>query len=124
MQGSLTDIVIDTRDYTVYRDGYPVTEGHIPFVPKEQDWEHLSKCYKAAYAWGYDWMQSCYCDAFNLGQNCGEVCRTNCYVVPCTFNSPKGDMDDPRGGVRHVIPEKGNYKQKETYGERTVNTSG
>jgi len=21
----------------------------------------------------------------------------------------KGDMDDPRGGVRHVIPEKGNY---------------
>jgi hypothetical protein len=22
----------------------------------------------------------------------------------------KGDMTDPRGGVRHVIPEKGNYK--------------
>jgi hypothetical protein len=22
----------------------------------------------------------------------------------------KGDMEDPRGGVRHVIPEKGNYK--------------
>ena len=33
MQG-LTDIVIDTRDYTVYRDGYPVTEGHIPFVQR------------------------------------------------------------------------------------------
>ena len=27
-----------------------------------------------------------------------------------------GDMDDPRGGVRHVIPEKGNY-QKGTYVE-------
>ena len=23
----------------------------------------------------------------------------------------KGDMDDPRGGVRHVIPDKGNYKK-------------
>ena len=22
----------------------------------------------------------------------------------------KGDMEDPRGGVRHVIPEKGNYR--------------
>ena len=22
-----------------------------------------------------------------------------------------GDMEDPRGGVRHVIPEKGNYHQ-------------
>ena len=29
------DILIDTRDYTVYRDKYPVTEGHILFVPKE-----------------------------------------------------------------------------------------
>ena len=24
----------------------------------------------------------------------------------------KGDMEDPRGGVRHVIPEKGNYVPK------------
>jgi diadenosine tetraphosphate (Ap4A) HIT family hydrolase len=23
----------------------------------------------------------------------------------------KGDMADPRGGVRHVIPEKGNYRK-------------
>ena len=59
------DIVIDTRDYTVFKDAYPVTEGHILFVPKEQDWQHLEKCYKAAYAWGYDWTQSGYCDAFN-----------------------------------------------------------
>ena len=39
------DIVIDTRDYTVYKDAYPVTEGHILFVPKEQDWSNLEKCY-------------------------------------------------------------------------------
>jgi len=23
----------------------------------------------------------------------------------------KGDMADPRGGVRHVIPERGNYRK-------------
>ena len=30
------DILIDTKDYTVYRDKYPVTKGHVLFVPKEQ----------------------------------------------------------------------------------------
>ena len=38
-----TDVVMDTRDYTVYQDGYPVTEGHILFVPKTETWEHLEK---------------------------------------------------------------------------------
>ena len=37
------DIVIDTRDYTVFRDGYPVTDGHILFVPKEKDWTNFRK---------------------------------------------------------------------------------
>jgi len=32
-------------------------------------------------------------------------------------------MEDPRGGVRHVIPEQGNYK-KGTYVERKLNQSG
>ena len=53
MLGSWTDIVIETRDYIVYKDGFPSPEGHVLFVQPE-DWEHLSKCYKAPYAWGYD----------------------------------------------------------------------
>ena len=35
----------------------------------------------------------------------------------------KGDMEDPRGGVRHVIPEKGNYRkpmEKEMNGQFTT----
>ena len=46
-----TNVVMDTREYTVYKDGFPVTEGHLLFVPKTETWEHLEKCYKAAYAW-------------------------------------------------------------------------
>ena len=65
------DVVIDTRDYTVFKDGFPVTEGHILFVPKEETWDKLEKCYKAAYGWGYDWVQNGYCDAYNVGQNVG-----------------------------------------------------
>ena len=37
-----TDVLIDTKDFTVYKDGFPVTEGHILFVPKEQTWQDLS----------------------------------------------------------------------------------
>ena len=40
-------------------------------------------------------------------------------MFPRSLNPRRnGDMDDPRGGVRHVIPAKGNYKQKEAYVER------
>lgn len=107
-----TDVVIDTRDFVVFKDGYPVTEGHVLFVPKVEDWEHLAKCYKAAYGWGYDWVQNGYCDSFNIGQNVGkEAGQTvewpHVHLIP----RRKGDMEDPRGGVRHVIPHMGNYEK-------------
>ena len=112
-----TDVLIDTKDFTVYKDGYPVTEGHILFVPKEQTWQDLSKCFEAAYKWGYDWVDRGYCDAFNIGQNCGEAAgQTVNYPHVHLIPRRNGDMDDPRGGVRHVIPDKGNYK-KGTYVE-------
>lgn len=49
-------------------------------------------------------------DGYNVGFNCGEaagqtVMHLHVHVIP----RYAGDMADPRGGVRHVIPEKGNY---------------
>jgi diadenosine tetraphosphate (Ap4A) HIT family hydrolase len=49
-------------------------------------------------------------DGYNIGMNCGEaagqtVFHFHCHVIP----RYKGDMANPRGGVRHCIPEKGNY---------------
>ena len=118
------DVLIDTKDYTVYKDGFPVTEGHILFVPKVQSWQDLSKCFEAAYKWGYDWVDRGYCDAFNIGQNCGEAAgQTVDYPHVHLIPRRDGDMEDPRGGVRHVIPEQGNYK-KGTYVERKLNQSG
>jgi diadenosine tetraphosphate (Ap4A) HIT family hydrolase len=111
-----TDVVLDTRDYVVFKDGFPVTEGHVLFVPKVEDWEHLAKCYKAAYAWGYEWTQNGYCDAYNVGQNIGEAAgQTIMYPHVHLIPRRKGDMEDPRGGVRHVIPEKGNYRKSDRY---------
>lgn len=49
-------------------------------------------------------------DGFNIGMNCGAaagqtVFHFHCHLIP-RYN---GDMDNPRGGVRHVIPSKGYY---------------
>jgi len=49
-------------------------------------------------------------DGYNVGFNAGSaagqtVMHLHVHVIP-RF---RGDMDDPRGGVRHVIPSKGNY---------------
>ncbi|MFM8497271.1 MAG: HIT domain-containing protein, partial [Planctomycetia bacterium] len=49
-------------------------------------------------------------DGYNVGFNAGAaagqtVPHVHVHVIP----RYAGDMADPRGGVRHVIPEKGNY---------------
>jgi diadenosine tetraphosphate (Ap4A) HIT family hydrolase len=107
-----TEVLVDTKDFTVYKDSFPVTEGHVLFVPKVEDWQHLVKCWEAAYKWGYDWTERGYCEAFNIGQNVGEAAgQTVEYAHVHLIPRRKGDMEDPRGGVRHVIPSKGNYKK-------------
>jgi diadenosine tetraphosphate (Ap4A) HIT family hydrolase len=49
-------------------------------------------------------------DGFNIGFNDGvaagqTVDQLHLHVIPRYV----GDVDDPRGGVRHVIPSRGNY---------------
>ncbi len=51
-------------------------------------------------------------DSYNIGENDGKpagrtVEHLHIHLIP----RYEGDMDDPRGGVRHVIPGKGNYKK-------------
>jgi len=46
-----------------------------------------------------------------VGQNVGEAAgQTVMYPHIHMIPRRSGDMTDPRGGVRHVIPEKGNYR--------------
>lgn len=49
-------------------------------------------------------------DGFNIGMNCGEsagqtVFHCHIHLIP----RRTGDMEKPRGGVRHVIPSRGSY---------------
>ena len=106
--------IVKCRQYTVFKDGFPVTDGHILFVPRTETFSDLMACYSAAYQWGYGWIEEGYCDSFNLGQNVGaEAGQTVMWPHIHLIPRRKGDMEDPRGGVRHVIPNKGNYQKPE-----------
>jgi diadenosine tetraphosphate (Ap4A) HIT family hydrolase len=107
-----TEIEYRTKDFWVFRDAYPVTEGHLLFVPTQEKFDNIMECYQAAYKFGCNGVVAEKWDGFNVGQNCGEsagqtVMYTHIHMIP----RRRGDMEDPRGGVRHVIPEKGNYKK-------------
>ena len=108
-----TEIEYRTKDFWVFRDAYPVTDGHLLFVPTFEKSDNLYECFKAAYKFGYDGVVSERWDAFNVGQNCGEAAgQTVMYPHVHMIPRRKGDMENPRGGVRHVIPSKGNYSSK------------
>jgi diadenosine tetraphosphate (Ap4A) HIT family hydrolase len=109
-----TEKVYETEDYVVFKDGFPVTEGHLLFVPKQDQIEQLVHCWQEAYEWGERWVLEDYCDGYNIGQNIGTAAgQTVMYPHIHLIPRRHGDMPDPRGGVRHVIPEKGNYRANE-----------
>jgi ATP adenylyltransferase len=100
------------------RDGYPVTDGHTLLIPKrhaadyfeltEQEVQAVSQLLSSQreVLQGSDAA----IQGFNVGMNCGEVAGQSifhCHVhlIPRRL----GDVDEPLGGVRNVIPGKGTY---------------
>jgi len=111
-----TEVEIDTRDFTVFRDIYPVTEGHTLIVPKQATQEDIVRCMKFAVAMGQQNVESLGNDitGYNVGINMGESAGQTCMYphVHLIFRRD-GDMEDPKGGVRGVIPSKQKYERKE-----------
>jgi diadenosine tetraphosphate (Ap4A) HIT family hydrolase len=100
------------------RDGFPVTPGHTLIIPNTHvlDYFELSK----------DQLLACddllreikqdiqtddpTVDGFNIGMNAGlsagqTVFHCHIHLIP----RRTGDVENPRGGVRHTIPGKGFY---------------
>jgi len=51
-------------------------------------------------------------DAYNIGNNDGEAAgRTINHLHIQIIPRYKGDVEDPTGGIRHIIPGMGNYKK-------------
>jgi len=107
-----TNVELDTRDFVVYNDIYPVTLGHILVVPKENTVENIQKCFKFAQEMGNMNVEADTnpITGYNIGINMGESAGQTCMYphVHLIFRRD-GDMEDPRGGVRGVIPSKQKY---------------
>ena len=95
----------------VFRDAYPVAEGHLLFVPRANTDESIVVAMGMALLTGRQMVQNNQCDAFNIGLNAG-VAAGQTVMYPHVHLMPRmhGDTPDPVGGVRGVIPEQQNYK--------------
>ena len=96
----------------VYRDRYPVTPGHLLFVPKYKDPSIINEALSSAMFEGNRLVDAGECDGFNVGVNVGSVAgQTVMYPHIHLIPRRMRDCEDPTGGVRNVIPGKGNYKK-------------
>jgi diadenosine tetraphosphate (Ap4A) HIT family hydrolase len=95
----------------VYKDAYPVTPGHMLFVPQYNTIGVLKDAFEDALREGQKLVEAGECDGFNIGLNWGPsagqtVPWPHIHLIP----RRTGDVEDPIGGIRNTIPGKGNYK--------------
>jgi diadenosine tetraphosphate (Ap4A) HIT family hydrolase len=97
--------------YAVVRDGFPVTPGHLLFIPTWNSYSFVNMLFGAAYDWGAAMQDKGECDGFNIGLNCGAAAgQTVQWIHVHLIPRRTGDCADPRGGVRHCVPNGlGNY---------------
>ncbi|WP_433862831.1 HIT family protein [Sphingobacterium thalpophilum] len=107
----------ETEHFFLIRDGFPVSPGHTLIISKtlRVDYFELTTDEKAdldnAISLARSLVEAEFSpDGYNIGMNCGEsagqtVFHFHCHLIP----RYAGDMENPRGGVRHVIPSKGSY---------------
>ncbi|NJI71950.1 HIT family protein [Sphingobacterium kitahiroshimense] len=106
-----------TEHFFLIRDGFPVSPGHTLIISKQlrKDYFQLTQDEKIDLDNAILLAKSLIetestPDGYNIGMNCGEnagqtVFHFHCHLIPRFA----GDMGNPRGGVRHVIPGKGSY---------------
>ena len=100
-----------------FPDGFPVSPGHTLIVPKrhETDFfaltnEERDAIMTLATRQQQELAESTEATAFNIGVNAGSdagqtIGHAHLHLIP-RFS---GDIEDPRGGVRWVIPHKAPY---------------
>jgi diadenosine tetraphosphate (Ap4A) HIT family hydrolase len=110
--------IIDFNEFGVtIRDGFPVSPGHTLVIPKR----HMGSWFAITNAEQLGLLdllaraktilqEELNPDGYNIGINDGPVAgqtvpHLHMHLIP-RF---KGDQEDPRGGVRWIIPEKAKY---------------
>jgi len=102
------------------RDSYPTSPGHTLVIPRR----HVASFFEltaeeVAACMGLIQQEKALIDAefhpdgYNIGVNVGpaagqSIMHVHIHIIP----RYKGDVANPQGGVRHVIPQKAHYTRK------------
>jgi diadenosine tetraphosphate (Ap4A) HIT family hydrolase len=102
-------------------DTYPVSDQHCLIIPKRHVKDYfdltdeeviacneLIKIVKKEIE-----LKDSSVEGFNVGTNAGEIAGQS--ILHCHIHlipRRKGDVDNPQGGIRSVIPQKQHYKRK------------
>lgn len=110
-------IIYEDDNWIAILDNYPVSDGHTLLISK-QHYETYFNLPPYIQKDMYIIIQKIRCelqerynpDGWNIGCNCGEaagqtVMHFHMHIIP----RYKGDCENPRGGVRGVIPSKQSY---------------
>lgn len=111
------EIIASTSLSIAFFDGFPVSPGHALIIPRrhvasffnlskdeQQDMLKLADCVKSIIDEKY------HPDGYNVGVNVGEAAGQSIFHVHMhLIPRYKGDVSNPRGGVRGVIPSKQSY---------------
>jgi hypothetical protein len=102
----------------VIRDKFPVTEGHSLIITKRHVADYFgvvpaeANAINALIKQQRELLEESDKSivGFNIGMNCGEtagqtVMHCHVHLIPRRV----GDVENARGGIRHLIPGKGNY---------------
>ncbi len=112
------DRIVDQNDLAlVIRDGFPVSPGHTLVIPKrhvgsffdlnEAEAQSMLALLKAAkIILDKEFSPDSYNIGINDGPQAGQtVPHVHMHLIP----RYQGDIEDPRGGVRWLIPQKADY---------------
>ena len=115
-------VIFEQASVRAIWDAYPVSPGHALIVPTRhcERWEELSPSERSEMFASIERVRTeihrkfGIVDAFNVGMNCGwaagqTIPHVHLHVIP----RRPGDVDDPRGGVRNVIPGRAAYWEAE-----------
>ena len=107
------DRVEELSDYHVvaFRDRYPVTPGHLLFVPNYNTLTVINHAFESALLYGERMVRQGEYDGYNIGFNSGTAAgQTVMYPHVHLIPRRHGDSENPIGGVRGVIPGQADYK--------------
>ncbi len=110
-------VILETPTAVAFYDGYPLSEGHALVVPRfpvaslyELDPDMQAAVWETVRQVREILEERYHPAGFNIGINDGEaagqtIAHAHIHIIP----RYRGDVPDPRGGIRWVIPEKAKY---------------